>query len=71
MHQLMGILGLLGAVVVGLLAISQMETLIDSMNANATGGLNTLIGGFNFLIVLIVILAGAALVGMIVKALSK
>ena len=42
MHRIIGALGLIGAIVIGLLAMAQLETLIASMDANAAGGLNTL-----------------------------
>ncbi len=57
--------GLIGAIVVGILMMTPLETLIGSINTTATGPINTAVGSLNFLVLLIVILATVALIAAV------
>ncbi len=57
--------GLIGAIVVGLLMMSSMESLITSINTQTTGAMNTAVGSLNFLVLIVIIFASVALIGAV------
>ncbi len=69
--RLAGFVGLLFALVIGVLSISEFATLQTSLEALTSGPLSVFIGKFTWLIILAVLLIALALFASAAKLISK